>query len=90
MTVPRKPSQKQAPRTIPAPDITLTFPANDHAVVPGVTPDGPEVCPTCHRPWFPPTASLVLDLLVTAHEATQTAQECLRTLKATVERTVVP
>jgi len=50
---------------------------------------GAATCPTCGRALFPPTASAVLDLLVTAHEALWTAHEAIGTLKAVVERAVV-
>lgn len=51
---------------------------------------GSAVCPTCGRPLFPPQASAVLDLLLAADEAIGTARAAIGTLKAVVERTVVP
>jgi hypothetical protein len=77
--------------TTPLPaDVELTFPANDDEPVPPVLTPGTAVCPTCGRALFPPQASLVLDLLVTAQDALGTAHEAIGTLKATVERLVAP
>jgi hypothetical protein len=90
MTVPHHDPHKQLPNTAVPADVELMVADNDHEPVPGVNTGGTSVCPCCKRPWFDPAASMVLDLLVTAHKATQTAQAYISTLKATVERTVVP
>ena len=89
MTVPRKSHPKQHPGTTPLPHVEAAWPDNDPEPVPAVCVPGPAVCPTCGRALFPPQASLVLDLLLTAQDALGTAQACIGTLKDVVERTAV-
>ena len=40
---------------MPGPDAEHPFPNNDPA-------PGPARCPTCHRPWFDPRASGLIDM----------------------------
>jgi hypothetical protein len=64
-------------------DLALTCPVNDDALVLGVTPDGPARCPYCHRPWFDPRTSGLIDMLTLA-------QDVLSDLKAGLEEQVLP
>jgi hypothetical protein len=90
MIIPRKPHRKQLLSPTPPSPFEAGWSDNDPEPVPPGFAPGTAVCPTCGRALFPPHASMVLDLLVTAQDALGTAHEAIGTLKATVEKTVVP
>jgi hypothetical protein len=65
--IPPNDSHKQ----VPGPDLPRTFAANDDALVP------PARCPCCHRPWFDPRASDLLDMLHLAQDVLADIQRCV-------------
>jgi hypothetical protein len=90
--IPRTSRRKQAQSSRPGPDIELTCPANDDALVPPVFVPGPApaCCPCCHRPWFDLQTSRMLELVVDLHEALGTATAQVSAVRAMLAAEVLP
>lgn len=68
--IPRKNLRKQA---ISA-SLVPVAPDNDPAPYPG---SGPARCPCCHRPWFDPRTSGLLDMVLLAKDVLSDIQRCV-------------
>jgi hypothetical protein len=55
---------------VPGPDAEHPFPDNDPE-------PGPDRCPTCHRPWFDPRMSGLLDMLTLAQAVLSDMKRCV-------------